>query len=369
MRNWSLKHVGNAEVVRDLESLAAQDCVHLAKLLQHIGEVHARKLYRESAQPHMYAYCINVLHFSEDAAGRRIHVAGVARRVPALLDAIFEGRLNLTGACLIAAHLTVENAEPLLLAVTHKTKEQIQVAIAELTPKADLPERVSLITPTENKSIAVAPETQSAQVVANTEPPSALAQMEVAAIDSQSKFTLAPAVAPQPPHARVTPLAPERYGVQLTVDQETRDLMEEAKELLSDPEARKLENVFKGALKVYVKDLKRRKVGSKDRPRMSKGPKSPHTITNQVRQLVWERDQGRCTFVNEEGQRCPSRGGLEFDHVRARGRAEIAGVTTAITASEVRLLCRAHNQLMAERLYGAGSCSTSASQRRPPARP
>ena len=68
MRDWSLKHLSNGTLVRDLKALAAQDCVHLAKLLAHIGEVQARQLYREAAQPHMHAYCVNVLHFSDDAA-------------------------------------------------------------------------------------------------------------------------------------------------------------------------------------------------------------------------------------------------------------------------------------------------------------
>src|SRR5688572_26495871 len=105
MRNWSLKHVDSGALLRDLKALAAQESVHLAKLLAHIGEVHERKLYRDAGQPHMHAYCVNVLHFSEDAAWKRIHVAGVARRIPALLDAIAAGRLHLSGACEIAAHL------------------------------------------------------------------------------------------------------------------------------------------------------------------------------------------------------------------------------------------------------------------------
>jgi hypothetical protein len=260
MRNWSLEHVGSGALVRDLEALAAQDREHLAKLLAHIGEVHARKLYRGAAQPSMYAYCVNVLHFSEDAAGRRIHVAGVARRIPMLFDAIAEGRVHLTGACLIAAHLTPENADDLLARVTHKTKEQIQVVVARLAPRADLPERIAPITEPSGAPVAVAPMTQLAQVVANIDALSALAQMEAVAPESPQAPCVTEAMAnvAQPARpARVTPLAPERYGVQFTMDQETRELLEKAKELLSDPAARKLENVFKRALALLVRDLER----------------------------------------------------------------------------------------------------------------
>jgi 5-methylcytosine-specific restriction endonuclease McrA len=357
MRNWSLDHVSNGALLRDLKSLAAQESVHLARLLAHLGEVQSRKLYREAAQPHMYAYCVNVLHYSEDAAGRRIHVAGVARRIPALLEAIAEGRLHLSGACEIAAHLTLENAEQVLAAVTHKTREQIKVVVAALAPKPDLPEQVTPIPKSAREDSDVAPLTQSAQVVANIEAPSALAQMgglpagEGLCV-SGATAVAEPSVQPSPP-GRVTPLAPERYGVQFTVDQATRELLERAKELLDEPEARRLENVFKRALTLLVRDLERRKCGKSDKPRKARRPKSPENITQQMRQEVWVRDHGQCTFVNEEGRRCPSRGGLEVDHVDPKARAKAKGRTTALTASDLRLLCRPHNQLMAERLYGA----------------
>jgi 5-methylcytosine-specific restriction endonuclease McrA len=342
MRDWSLKHVSSGALLRDLKALAAQDCVHLAKLLAHIGEVQARKIYRDAGQSHMYAYCINVLHYSEDAAGRRIHVAGVARRIPALLDAIAEGRLHLTGACEIAAHLTPENAEQLLASVTHKTKEQIKVVVAALAPRPDLEERVTPIPPAPSEAPEAAPLAQPAQVVANIEAPSALAQMAASA----------GAEVPSAP-SRVTPLSPERYGVQFTVDQATRELLERAKQLLSDPEARKLENVFKRALTLLVRDLERRKCAATDKPRKAKRPETPYAITAAVRREVWLRDEGQCTFHSDEGHRCESRSDLELEHIDPKARAAIEGRTTTITAADVRLLCRAHNQLMAERAYGA----------------
>jgi hypothetical protein len=61
---------------------------------------------------------------------------------------------------------------------------------------------------------------------------------------------------------------------------------------------------------------------------------------------VWERDGGRCTFVGERGHRCGARARLEFDHADpvARGGRAIA--------ERMRLLCRAHNQFEAERVFG-----------------
>ena len=60
---------------------------------------------------------------------------------------------------------------------------------------------------------------------------------------------------------------------------------------------------------------------------------------------VWLRDEGRCTFVGSHG-RCRERGMLEYHH-----REPFAAGGEA-TVSNVALLCRAHNGLEAERLFG-----------------
>jgi hypothetical protein len=65
-----------------------------------------------------------------------------------------------------------------------------------------------------------------------------------------------------------------------------------------------------------------------------------------VKREVSERDGGQCTFVSDEGTRCPARTDLEWDHI-----VPIAKGGTS-EASNVRLRCRAHNQYEAERVYG-----------------
>ena len=59
-----------------------------------------------------------------------------------------------------------------------------------------------------------------------------------------------------------------------------------------------------------------------------------------------ERDQNQCTFVNEQGKRCPERNNLEFHHDDpfARGGDH--------RPDNVRLACRTHNVYQAERDYG-----------------
>src|ERR1041385_5215349 len=110
MQNYSLSHVRDAELLRDLTELVIRDRVTTAILLAHIAEVDARRLYVRAGYPSMHAYCVDELRLSEDAAKRRTQAARAARQFPAIFQAIAEGRLHLTGVCLIAPHLTAANA-------------------------------------------------------------------------------------------------------------------------------------------------------------------------------------------------------------------------------------------------------------------
>jgi hypothetical protein len=71
-------------------------------------------------------------------------------------------------------------------------------------------------------------------------------------------------------------------------------------------------------------------------------------IPRAVRDAVFARDGGRCTYVGPDGNRCNARERLECDHVRPFALG--GGHTTA----NLRLLCRAHNHHRAERTFGPG---------------
>ena len=71
------------------------------------------------------------------------------------------------------------------------------------------------------------------------------------------------------------------------------------------------------------------------------------------------RDGAQCAFVDDNGNRCQQSWGLEFDHHEvpfARGGLH--------TTENIRLLCRAHNQLMAELAFGAEHIAAKKAQAR-----
>jgi 5-methylcytosine-specific restriction endonuclease McrA len=150
--------------------------------------------------------------------------------------------------------------------------------------------------------------------------------------------------------ARVTPLSSRSYALQATIDPETQDYLRRAQELLgAQVPAGDIAQVLKLALKELVTRLEKQKFAATDRPRVPRVPTAtnPRSIPAHIRRAVWKRDQGQCTFESESGHRCPARTGLQFDHVHEVARG---GETLA---SNLRLLCRAHNQYTAERTFGA----------------
>src|SRR5690349_2131690 len=130
MRNYSLSHVRDDVLLRDLADLVVQDRITTADLLAHIAEVDARKLFAPAGYACMHAYCVGELRQSEGAAFKRIRAARAARQYPALFSAIAEGRLHLSGVCLLASHLTASNAGELIEAATHKSKSDIEAMLA-----------------------------------------------------------------------------------------------------------------------------------------------------------------------------------------------------------------------------------------------
>ena len=79
--------------------------------------------------------------------------------------------------------------------------------------------------------------------------------------------------------------------------------------------------------------------------RATRRPSSRH-IPAAVRRAVYERDGGRCRYVDEQGRRCTARDGLEFHHRHPfayGGDHDPDGMA---------LMCRTHNGLLAEIDFG-----------------
>jgi hypothetical protein len=91
---------------------------------------------------------------------------------------------------------------------------------------------------------------------------------------------------------------------------------------------------------------------------LSKRCRRSRYIPAAVRRAVHLRDDGQCSFVSDDGRRCEARALLELDHVEPWARLGGAGV------ENIRLRCRAHNQLHARECFGARHIEAQIAARR-----
>lgn len=174
----------------------------------------------------------------------------------------------------------------------------------------------------------------------------------------------------------------QRFKVEFGVDQGFLEKLERVRSLLSTKHHRRLEfaELFEILLDEHIErhspesracrraEREERKAGQEKQKKTagkrndpakpsraaSAGPKknqqqkrerSRH-IPRSVRDKVYARDKGRCTFVSSGGRRCGSTWDLQIDHIVpfARGGDNSPG--------NLRLLCGKHNRLEAKRAFG-----------------
>jgi 5-methylcytosine-specific restriction endonuclease McrA len=359
MNRYAYSHLSNGALLKELAASVSQDQSFTATMLGYLGEVDARKLYVPASYASMFMYCVREHRMSEDMAYKRILAARTARRFPAIFPALAEGRLHLTAVVLLAPHLNHGTADELLAAATHRSTAEIRLLLAHRFPSADVPTRVRAIgAPADSGETAIQLGTVGPPLSPATVGPSHESQLSIGVEQLVSKpvgpmvaqaavTSAAPVSLPLPERPRVAPLSPGRFALQLTMGQDTHDLLREAQSLLGRSVATgDVEAVLQRALRELVCRLRTRKFADCTRPRRQRAGTGSRYIPAEVKRRVCQRDGGRCTFVNESGRRCEERSDIEFDHIEPVTRGGRS------TVANLRLRCRAHNQYAAEHALG-----------------
>ncbi len=185
-----------------------------------------------------------------------IEAARAARRFPVILELLTDGSMTLTTVCLLASHLTAGNYREALEQARHKSKREIEQLIAAMCPRPAVPSVIrKLPDPTAPTSTEL-------------EPSAAVRPSAGVPVGDVTPHHVPVPLRPTP--AILTPLAPERYQVQLTIGRATHHKLRQIQDLLrhvvptGDPAA-----IFDRALTVLLQDLERRKVAQVSRPRES----------------------------------------------------------------------------------------------------
>jgi hypothetical protein len=304
------------------------------------------------------------------------------KQFPALLDAIADGELHLTGLLMIGPHLTAENQVEVLGRARFRTKKEIGKLIRELNPLPGAPDLVAPLGPQLMKTWRApswAEFVESFCPLVRDLPPGERprdwannSDEEVGGDDGD--LPVGPVPADLPP---VT--SPQRYQLQFSTSEEHVQLVERAKGLMGrERPGISLGELHLEAMKLLVASLEKRKFGSgvSSPPRQRGAEVAPprrgdgsvdaagasensddtgasgatrgrsRRIPAPLRRQVYERDAGRCSYIDARGERCCETRYLELHHLTpfAQGGAH--------RASNLALRCAAHNRLAAEQDFG-----------------
>ena len=312
----------NSQLLAHLRELAAQERKTTADFLACLAEVDRRpEVVLSEGFAGLFDFCVRDLRLSESTAYKRVRAARLARARPEILSLLADGSINLSNLCLIAPAL--ESSPDLLDRIIGKRKREVEMLIAALGGSALVPDRIRIL------------------------PPATTAPIErdlfaAAASPTAPLSTVRSAAPPAPDRPQEEPRAEFRFAA-------GRPFVEAVERLRSllwhkYPSGRLEDLLFEAASEFIAR---RGPLGA-GLPAVTVAPSDPRArrVPAAVRRAVWRRDGGRCAFTGPAG-RCPATRGLEIDHIKPWA---LGGASN--DASNLRLLCRFHNQSEARRLLG-----------------
>ncbi len=123
--SWSLRSLGDEEIILRLKALVSQERESLTDVVEHLIEMDRRELAVDKGFPSLFVYCTKVLGYSEAQSYLRIRAARAARQFPRVLSDLRDGRLHLDSIARVYPHLTDKNSDTLLQRVSGATKNEV----------------------------------------------------------------------------------------------------------------------------------------------------------------------------------------------------------------------------------------------------
>ncbi len=322
----ALRHLSDSEFHRHFEQIASIEHASTMKVLHLINDLERRKSYLDLGYSSVFDYCVRKIGYSRSAAGRRIQAARCGRRYPEVFGMLRTRELSFGIAALIEPILTDENRDSILERVRGASHREVERVVSEYRPPVALRDRLQYVH---------VPVPQPRDI-------------EAALLDRV-------VVRATPEMWRDNIPTEERVFVQFLADEDFLKVFEEVQSLMPQGNQLTFGDVMKTVLTEY---RDRHSPAARQATRAArKGEESPDSrrrewssdsrhVPDDVRDEVFVRDAGQCAFVSSDGTRCQCRKGLQIDHVKPYA----AGGTH--DPANLRLLCGAHNRLMAERTLG-----------------
>ncbi len=366
-----------------------------ANLVVHLAEVEARELHLRDGSPSLFEWCRTRWGFGEDKAYNYVKAVAWVRRWPQMGAMLADGRISLSGMRVIGPHLSDGNVDERLAEAAGKSKRELAELVAKWSPRPDVPARVFKLPPSRGGEVGAAKASKA---------------------DSEAGANELKLERPKVEH-RVEPLSEARYRVQVTVGARVAAKLEEAMALAGHQVASgDYETLLEMALDVFLAAKKKQRfgIGAKRRVKkvVVKAPQPAESVAvagesaesvavagesvesaamadesterlamagesveaaasepvaevtersraipAEVKRAVVERDGLRCTYEGPGG-RCTETRRLELHHDEAFARGG------AHSVDNIRVVCQAHNLLIARQELGARVVARKIGERR-----
>ncbi len=319
-------HLDDKALIERLRELTLDERAVRAELVVLLAEFDQRRLYLTAGFPSLFAYLTDHLRFSKASAYRRVTAARLQARMPVVASYLREGRLSLTKLCHLRDVLEPDSC----LAVLEQAATMSEAEVEELAVKLDPKKKA---TPAPRESIR----------------PVAVLQIELPSVPPST-------VPPPPPAPRMDPAPPPpappvvvRHQLKMTVGPDFLTLLDRVRDAMSHSHPGvSLEVLFAECMKTTLRAHEQRARAEVARPLASPRPSNENSrhVPAHVRRTVWKRDEGRCTFIADDGHRCGATRKLTLHHDHAYALGGLA------TVENLRLVCSGHNDLLARADFG-----------------
>ena len=314
----NLKNKNDQSLVMDLKGLVSRERETLTQILHYLREIDCRQIYLARGYDSLFSWMLGELGYSEAAAYRRISAMGLIKEIPEVEENIKSGEMSLSVASQVQSYFRREDKKRKESRQSPLPKEEKRTLLDQL--------KGSSARECEKKLIQLNPEVNLSK-------------------------------------ERVRPLSDNTTSIQFTVQNDMMEKIELLKQLLSHqiPEG-KYSQVFEKTVDMALELLDparrearrvKRESASARRPGKafptSETKSSTRYLPAKLRDQIWLRDQGRCQYRNPKtGKLCGSRHALEVDHIYPFA---LGGENTQ---TNLRLVCRGHNQFRSKLLFGTG---------------
>ena len=275
-----------------------------------IAEIDRRETFIESGFSSTWDYLRRVHRQSGTMIHYRLTCARAVNRFPQVVAPLRDGSLCMTTLAKLMEVMNESNCDDLLAEALGKSKRDVKRIVAREKPQ-HVPKDV-------RRSLVPA-------------------QVPVTSATTPSR------AADQPVRNEV--LTESLARVSFTIDLEYEELLKEVRAALSHKlPAAQLLDLIKESFREVIKQDKKRK-GIVDKPRATKVGKDGK-ISQSVKRIVEQRDQGKCQWRSDDGGICGSTYRIEFHHKQDRARGGEG------TPENVIQLCEKHHLLATEIAWG-----------------